>query len=76
MHTIMLVSIIGLLSFLFFRFCSRGEIISFFVFLICTAIALVSLLTIREYKLALLPAAVLLTAIFRMRQAYKRFQDE
>ena len=75
MHTIILVSIIGLLAFLVFCFASGGELLSFFIFLACTVVVLVSLLTIEEYKLAAIPAAVLAVSIFKMRQSYKRFQD-
>ena len=75
MHTIILVSIIGFLALLVFRFFSGGELLAFFIFLVCTAMVLVSLLAIEEYKLALIPDALLFISFIRMRQAYKRFQE-
>ncbi|MGI0106732.1 hypothetical protein [Salinimicrobium sp. WS361] len=75
MHTVILVSIIGTLALLMFRFYSGAELICFFIFLVCTIVVLVSLISLGEYKLALFPAAALSAAVIRMWQSYKRFQE-
>lgn len=75
MHTIIICSIIAVVALLVFRFSSRAELLSFFIFFFATAIVLVSLIVIEEYKMAMIPAGVLLIAVFRMRQSYKRFQS-
>ena len=75
MHTIILVSIIGTLALLAFKFAKGGELLLFCLFLVCASIALVSLITLQEYKLAIIPGAILFVAFFRMWQSYKRFQE-
>lgn len=73
MQHFILIFIAGMMALIAFRLSSQMVLLLFGIYFLCMIISFIGFLAVGEYKLSMITGSIVLFTVFRMRQAYKRF---